>query len=159
MRWRVTNETDVRVAAMTAVLAAAFALGAAWWATRIAPVEAAPPMATPDTPAAPMPDPPVPLDRMVALAPFSPDRRATSAPATPAQVAPANLAGAIRLVGTVVGSGDAFAVCRVGVARPRTMHAGDTLGGWTLRTIAPARVVFIDAAGAVHELRFNSPGN
>ncbi|MBI1809166.1 MAG: hypothetical protein HYR75_04650 [Gemmatimonadetes bacterium] len=158
MTWRISSEADVRVAAAAVVVAGALALGAVWQATRIAPVDPAPPMPAPVVPVASAIEQPVPFDRMIALAPFSPDRRATP-PAATVVVTSLNLAGTIRLVGTVVGDGAPFAVCRAGSARPRTLHAGDTLSGWTLKTIAPARVTFIDAAGATHELRLNSPGN
>ena len=99
----------------------------------------------------------VPLERLVALAPFSPDRRTTpeGEPADAAAAAP----DAIRLIGTVAGGDAPFAVCQLGASRTRMLHLGDTLGGWRLQQVAPGRATFIDAARARHELRISPPGN
>ena len=99
-----------------------------------------------------------PLDRLVALAPFSPSRSA--APDVDAvgavQAVPQ---GAMRRIGTVTGGDSPFAVCQLGAERPRRLHVGDTLGGWALQRVSPGAATFIDAARARHELRISSPGN
>jgi hypothetical protein len=65
----------------------------------------------------------------------------------------------IVLVGTIIGVEQPAAACRLGDARARILHVGDTLGGWRLERVTPGRAVFIDAGGARHELRLSPLGN
>lgn len=65
----------------------------------------------------------------------------------------------IVLVGTFIGVEQPAAVCRLGAGAARILHVGDSLAGWRLIQVAPARATFIDANGARHELRLSPLGN
>lgn len=65
----------------------------------------------------------------------------------------------IVLVGTFIGVERPAAVCRLGAGAARIVYVGDSLGGWRLIQVAPARATFIDASGARHELRLSPLGN
>ena len=154
MIWSPWRETAVRGAAAVAAVAVIIAITSAAAAVRPARVAAASALALPslpDTASAPRAQP----ARFAQLEPFSPRRGLVEEPG----VAPGEPAPAITLIGTVLGGERAAAICRIGTAAPRILHAGDTLGGWRLVDVAPARAAFIDAAGVRHELRLSPPGN
>ena len=157
MTWSPFGEWSVRAALLFALAASALVVREGNNALRYDAVVAAMPMSA----MAPQRTGPagreVPRERLVMLAPFSPERRATTEVATPA--ATSTVTDVIRLIGTVAGGDAPFAVCRLGAARTRMLHLGDTLGGWRLQQVAPGRATFIDAARARHELRISSPGN
>ncbi len=159
MRWHPWREASVRAAAFAVLVAAGFVAASAWRGVR--PVVAESTLLAADGKAAEMAAPPRirPIDRLVALAPFEPERRASTSSAAALQIPVAGVPPAVRLLGTVVGDGVPFAVCKLGAGTPRFLHAGDTLGGWTLRVIAPALVVFVDGGGVRHEVRLSSPGS
>lgn len=157
MTWSPFGETRVRVALLFAVAGGALVVSEGSDALRYDAVVPAMP-ALPAVPGnAALAGSDVPLERLAALAPFSPDRR-TTPEGEPADAAAA-VPYAIRLIGTVAGGDAPFAVCQLGAARTRMLHLGDTLGGWRLQQVAPGRATFIDAARTRHELRISSPGN
>jgi hypothetical protein len=154
MTWSPWRDASVRVAAVFAAAASIIALTAVVAAFRPVHVAAAPTLALSalaDTASSPRPS-----SATFAFAePFSPLRGAVGDDSA----APPELPPAIALIGTVIGGEQPAAICRLGAAAPRILHAGDTLGGWRLVEIAPARAVFIDAARVRHELRLSPPGN
>jgi hypothetical protein len=102
----------------------------------------------------------VPMQRLVALAPFSVARReGVPSGVQPPITAMADAPGVLRLIGTVADGDGSFAVCQLGAARPKMLHPGDTLGGWQLQHVAPGRATFVDAARTRHELRLTPTGN
>ena len=161
MRWHPLAEFNVRMASLAVLVSATITVASAWQFARVPPVPA-----TAETPAT---TPAVeeangssaPPEQLVALAPFSPDRKDAPAEVTgpPTPATAGIVPGGIRLLGTVVGDGAPFAVCRLGSAPARLLHPGDTLGGWRLQAIAPGRVTFIDDDDALHEVRLSSAGN
>lgn len=157
MTWSPFGETPVRVALLFAVAGGALVVREGIEALRYDAVVPAMPVspALPGNAALARSD--VPLERLAALAPFSPDRRTTPEDEPPDAAAAAP--NTIRLIGTVAGGDAPFAVCQLGASRTRMLHLGDTLGGWKLQQVAPGRATFIDAARARHELRISSPGN
>lgn len=155
MRWTPWQDWRVRAAAfvaLTSIATAGYALGVA---LDDHPVRAAPPLVFSRVSAARPVTPAVSLARLEALAPFNQARfDAGASAATDAGVTPS-----ITLVGTVVGSEQPAAICRLNGADARILFVGDTLGGWRLQQVFPGRALFIDAAGARHELRLSFVGN
>jgi len=154
MTWSPWRETAVRVAATlaaAAVIVAFASVAAAVRPARIAAASALTLPSLPDSVSAPRARP----ARFAHLEPFSPMRGTVE----DADLSPTEPPPAITLIGTVLGGERPAAICRLGAAAPRILHAGDTLGGWRLVDVAPARAVFIDAAGVRHELRLSPPGN
>ena len=158
MTWSPFRESSVRVALLFALAASALMVREGNDALRHDAVVAAMPVSRPALPPAVLAGHDVPFERLVALAPFSLERRATPEATGPGTAASAGV-GAMRLVGTVAGGNAPFAVCQLGAERPRMLHVGDTLGGWRLERVNSGTATFIDAARARHELRISSPGN
>jgi len=100
-----------------------------------------------------------PTDRLIALAPFSALRTASASSAASSANRVPDVASMLRLIGTVADGDQSFAVCRLGAARARMLHLGDTLGGWKLLQVAPGRAIFVDAARVRRELRLDPTGN
>ena len=158
MTWSPLQSTSVRLALLFVLLDVGVALREGVGALRYHPVAPALGASMMSTSAGTAQAASVPLDQLVALAPFSPSRSAAPE-ADAAAVAPGLPQGTMRLVGTVTGGDAPFAVCQLGAARPRMLHVGDTLGGWALQRVRPGAATFIDAARARHELRISLPGN
>lgn len=155
MRWTPWQDWRVRAAAcvaLTGIAAAGYALGAA---LADHPVQAAPPLEFSRDSVAPPAAPAVPMARLEALAPFNAARSDAGAPAA----TDVGFTPSITLVGTVAGSVQPAAICRLNGADARILHVGDTLGGWRLQQVFPGRALFIDAAGARPELRLSFVGN
>lgn len=153
MIWHPLMDVRVRLAAAFASSAFLVAAGALRYAVRVPKVPPDPPVTwTTDTAAMVIRrDAPVAL---TALDPFGEIR-------TGAMNAPSNDSAPlvpITLIGTIAGASQPTAVCRLGSQSPRLLHLGDTLGGWRLQQVAAGRVIFVDAAGAPHELRLSSLG-
>jgi len=152
--WSPWREPVVRLAAAFAAVAVIAALTSVAAVLRPVRVTAAPTLALPslDESAPSLREQPAPWAH---LAPFTPLRGTGGEGVTEPEAAMPT----ITLIGTVLGGEQPAAICRLGTAAPRILHAGDTLGGWRLVDVAPARAVFIDAARARHELRLSPPGN
>lgn len=146
--WRVCAAACVALAGITA---AGYALGAA---LADHPVQAAASLEFSHDSVAPPTATTVSLARLEALAPFDPARSDAGAPAADVGFTPS-----LTLVGTVAGSEQPAAICRLNGADARILHIGDTIGGWRLQQVFPGRALFIGAAGARHELRLSFVGN
>lgn len=155
MTWTPWRDWRVRAAACIAlafIAAAGYALGAA---LADHPVQAAPALEFSHDSMVPPAAPAVSRARLEALAPFDPARSSDGAPAP----TDAGFAPSITLVGTVAGTEQPAAICRLNGADARILHLGDTIGGWRLQQVFPGRALFIDAAGTRHELRLSFVGN
>ncbi len=160
MRWTPLRDGRVQFALVVALSGAALLVHDAWQA--LSRPDVPPALGLPlraDQPAARAADR-TPIDRLAALAPFSPARREGTPAGAPLNgTAIADVPGVLRLLGTVTNGAESFAVCQLGAARPRMLHPGDTLGGWQLQQVAPGRATFVDAARTRHELRLTPTGN
>jgi hypothetical protein len=153
--WSPWNELRVRAAALFAAVSIIAAGAAAAAVFRADDVTPAPPLRIAPDAAAPRERRETPVGALVALDPFG----LLGADVTATESAPVAPAPPIILVGTIIGIEQPAAACRLGDARARMLHVGDTLGGWRLVQVAPGRVVFIDAGGSRHELRLSPLGN
>jgi len=156
MIWTPWSDARVRAAAGFGGLCAALTLAALVGASRDAADVASPPLQLPSATVPALTRSATSSDALAALAPFGPSR--------PASASSQSMAGdtaipPITCVGTIAGSEQPAAICRLALASPRILHAGDTLGGWRLVSVAPGRVVFIDAASRRREFRLSSPGS
>lgn len=152
MMWSPWTDARVRLAALFALGAGLVALGGGLSALREdVLVPSAPRNSTPYAPSVVThaADP----RRLAALDPFA------ESVASPETDAAAAVPPPIVLIGTIAGGSTPSAVCRLGIQTPRILHVGDTLGGWRLSHVTPGRAVFVDAAGASHELRLSPQGN
>jgi hypothetical protein len=156
MTWTPWSDVRVRAAAAFALVALGLAARAGFVALAHEGIVPAVPVTFVSTPIAaravlaPRPS----LARLEGLAPFGETQDGTP-PAAP----DITIGMPVTLIGTIAGSDQPAAVCRLGPGAPRILHVGDTLGGWRLRQVAPGRAVFIDATGHSHELRLTSPRN
>lgn len=155
MMWTPWQDWRVRAAACVALAGIAAAGYALLAALADYPVQAAPPLEFSRDAVALPAAPAVSLARLEALAPFSPARSDAGPPAA----MHVGFIPSITLIGTVAGSEQPAAICRLNGADARILHVGDTLGGWRLQHVVPGRALFIDAAGTRHELRLSFVGN
>jgi hypothetical protein len=153
--WTPWGDLRVRAAALFAAVAVVAAIVSGAAAVRGSGVTPPPPVSSaPDAGRQPVRR----IDSarsLVALDPFG--LSGAGEPATAS--APVMPTPSIVLVGTIIGVEQPAAACRLGDARARILHVGDTLGGWRLERVTPGRAVFIDAGGARHELRLSPLGN
>jgi hypothetical protein len=155
MTWTPWSEWRVRVAAGFTVVAVVAAIVSTVGVVRTDAVAPADPFTAAADGDAQLARRIAPAHSLTELDPFgTADAVATAMPSA-APTAPPDIV----LVGTVLGADDPAAICRLGDARPRILHAGDTLGGWRLLQVTPGKAVFIDAAAVRHELRLSPLGN
>jgi hypothetical protein len=65
----------------------------------------------------------------------------------------------LRLMGTVINpNGESFAVCNVGKPTGQLVRIGETINGYTLRSVMPKRAVFTTPSGAQVTLETPPPG-
>jgi hypothetical protein len=151
----------LRYPSMRAALAAlALALGiGAWTVVRAVHLEAVPELPPPTlassaslaTVVAP---PAADIPGAIEKDPFSPDRTAPETPyRLPGEPDPKAVETTVEapqpvVLGTAVsGDGRSFAVMRLGDASPTSLHVGDKIGPYTVKSIERGRVVFTTLAG------------
>jgi hypothetical protein len=154
MTWTPWREVRVAAAAAFAAVAVVLLGAAVRSAFRNDPVDAGPPLEIRSSTESAARTPRFEPTRLSELNPFDASRAAPDEPASD----PPPITPQVFLVGTVLGGVQPAAICRAGDELARILHLGDTISGWRLVEIAPARAVFIDAAGARHELRLLPPG-
>ena len=75
---------------------------------------------------------------------FNPDRRPVDRPESMVTIADNQVP---RLAGVIVGPSGARAIFSIAEGKSRTAAPGETIGGYTVREIAPGRVIIISSEG------------
>jgi hypothetical protein len=68
-------------------------------------------------------------------------------------------AATLTLIGTAVMAGGGFAMCQWAGEPPKLVRIGERVGGYTLKTVAQGRAVFLSSSGTSMEVRVPKGGS
>jgi hypothetical protein len=159
----------LRIAIAAAVAASVLVAASAWRATHFdeLPNMSAPGIERSEAPMGSYRIAPVSeLDRAVDRDPFHPERRRPQIRYQLPRAGPAvdpeagtPIVEPIELIGTVVSAGGrSFAMCQTS-AGPQIVHIGETLAGFTLKSVGQGSAVFVSPQGKVTHVRVKKIGS